>query len=141
MPVAPLAPARTVTTRTVTRTAYRRRLLPLLAAPACATRLPSFVRPWNPDEGCLAVQARLPAQGGQLYDTVVDRKPPLLPRLYEAAFAVCGSGPLTLLRVLAVLAQLLTAVLPASLARRRWGDGAGRTAGVLYLLVSVGLNP
>ncbi|MEV6834758.1 glycosyltransferase family 39 protein [Streptomyces sp. NPDC051133] len=142
MLAAPLAPARTVVTRTVTRTAYWARLLPLLALLACATRIPSFARPlWNPDEGYLAVQARLLAQGGQLYETVVDRKPPLLPWLYEAAFAVCGSGSLTPLRVLAVLAQLLTAALLASLARRRWGDAAGRTAGVLYLLVSVGLNP
>ncbi|MFI0229924.1 ArnT family glycosyltransferase [Streptomyces sp. NPDC017086] len=134
----PLAPARTA----VTRTAYWTRLVPLLAVLACVTRLPSFVRPlWNPDEGYLAVQAGLLAQGGQLYDTVVDRKPPLLPWLYQAAFALCGSGSLTPLRVLAVLAQLLTAVLLASLARRRWGDRAGRTAGVLYLLVSVGLNP
>ncbi|MFJ9815513.1 glycosyltransferase family 39 protein [Streptomyces sp. NPDC101151] len=138
MLAAPLAPARTV----VTRTAYWTRLLPALAALACATRVPSFVRPlWNPDEGYLAVQARLLAHGGQLYETVVDRKPPLVPWLYEAAFAVCGSGSLTPVRVLAVLAQLLTAALLASLARRRWGDTAGRTAGVLYLLVSVGLNP
>lgn len=138
MLAAPLAPARTE----VTRTAYWTRLGPLLAALACATRIPSFARPlWNPDEGYLAVQARLLAQGGQLYETVVDRKPPLLPWLYEAAFALCGSGSLTPLRVLAVLAQLLTAALLASLARRRWGDRAGRTAGVLYLLVSVGLNP
>ncbi|MFF9580638.1 ArnT family glycosyltransferase [Streptomyces achromogenes] len=135
---APLAPTRTETTRT----AYWTRLLPLLAALACVTRIPSFVRPlWNPDEGYLAVEARLLAQGGQLYDTVVDRKPPLLPWLYEAAFALCGSGSLTPLRILAVLAQLLTAVTLASLARRHWGDRAGRTAGVLYLLVSVGLNP
>ncbi|MFI5975205.1 ArnT family glycosyltransferase [Streptomyces sp. NPDC051452] len=134
----PLAPARSVTNRT----AYWGRLSPALAALACLTRVPSFVRPlWNPDEGYLAVQAGLLAQGGHLYDTVVDRKPPLLPWLYEAAFAVCGAGSLTPLRVLAVLAQLLTAVLLASLARRRWGDGAGWTAGVLYLLVSVGLNP
>ncbi|MFF7971051.1 glycosyltransferase family 39 protein [Streptomyces sp. NPDC007905] len=134
----PLAPARTV----VTRTAYWARLLPALAALACVTRAPSFARPlWNPDEGYLAVQARLLAQGGHLYETVVDRKPPLVPWLYEAAFAVCGSGSLTPVRVLAVLAQTLTAVLLASLARRRWGDTAGRTAGVLYLLVSVGLNP
>ncbi|UXY38392.1 ArnT family glycosyltransferase [Streptomyces albidocamelliae] len=138
MPAAALAPARTAPART----AYWTRLLPLLAVLACVTRVPSFVRPlWNPDEGYLAVQARLLTQGGHLYDTVVDRKPPLLPWLYEAAFALCGSGSLTPLRVLAVLAQLLTAVLLASIARRRWGDGAGRTAGVLYLLVSVGLNP
>ncbi|WP_128431036.1 ArnT family glycosyltransferase [Streptomyces cyaneus] len=121
---------------------YWRRLLPTLALLACVTRVPSFTRPlWNPDEGYLAVQARLLAQGGELYDTVVDRKPPLLPWLYQAAFAVAGSGSLTPVRVLAVGAQLLTAVLLASLARRRWGDTAGGTAGVLYLLVSVGLNP
>ena len=138
MLAAALAPARTV----VTRTAYWTRLLPALAALACVTRAPSFVRPqWNPDEGYLAVQARLLAHGGHLYETVVDRKPPLVPWLYEAAFAVCGSGSLTPVRVLAVLAQTLTAVLLASLARRRWGDTAGRTTGVLYLLISVGLNP
>ncbi|SOD81722.1 glycosyltransferase family 39 protein [Streptomyces sp. Ag109_G2-15] len=138
MLAAPLVPARTV----VTRTAYWTRLLPALAALACVTRAPSFARPlWNPDEGYLAVQARLLAHGGHLYETVVDRKPPLVPWLYEAAFAVCGSGSLTPVRVLAVLAQTLTAVLLASLARRRWGDTAGRTTGVLYLLISVGLNP
>jgi 4-amino-4-deoxy-L-arabinose transferase-like glycosyltransferase len=121
---------------------YWRRLLPLLAVLVCLTRAPSFVRPlWNPDEGYLAVQARILAGGGELYETVVDRKPPLVPWLYEGAFAVCGSGSLTSVRVLAAVAQLATAVLLASLARRRWGDGAGRTAGVLYLLASVGLNP
>jgi 4-amino-4-deoxy-L-arabinose transferase-like glycosyltransferase len=138
MLAAPLAPPRS----TAVRTAYWTRLLPLLAVLACVTRLPSFARPlWNPDEGYLAVQARLLARGGQLYETVVDRKPPLVPWLYEGAFAVFGSGSLAPVRVLAVLAQLGTALLLASLARRRWGDTAGRTAGVLYLLVSVGLNP
>lgn len=122
--------------------AYWRRLLPLLAALAFLTRVPSFTRPlWNPDEGYLAVQAGLLAHGGTLYETVVDRKPPLVPWLYEAAFAVFGSGSLTPLRICAVAAHLATAVLLASVARRRWGDTAGRTAGVLYLLVSVGLNP
>ncbi|MFE9609982.1 ArnT family glycosyltransferase [Streptomyces sp. NPDC006012] len=138
MLAAPLAPPRSV----VVRTAYWARLLPLLAVLACVTRLPSFARPlWNPDEGYLAVQARMLAGGGRLYETVVDRKPPLVPWLYEGAFAVFGSGSLTSVRVLAVLAHLCTALLLASLARRRWGDTAGRTAGVLYLLVSVGLNP
>ncbi|MFD4523293.1 ArnT family glycosyltransferase [Streptomyces sp. NPDC058470] len=122
--------------------AYWRRLLPFLALLACVTRAPSFIRPlWNPDEGYLAVQARILANGGELYSTVVDRKPPLVPWLYEAAFAASGSGSLTSVRVLAVVAQLSTAVLLASLAKRRWGDRAGRTAGVLYLLVSIGLNP
>ncbi|MEU2779350.1 glycosyltransferase family 39 protein [Streptomyces sp. NPDC007162] len=138
MLAAPLALPRSV----VVRKGYWTRLLPPLAVLACVTRAPSFVRPlWNPDEGYLAVQAGMLARGGQLYQTVVDRKPPLLPWLYEGVFAVFGSGSLAPVRVLAVLAQLATAVLLASLARRRWGDRAGRTAGVLYLLVSVGLNP
>ncbi|WP_428935595.1 glycosyltransferase family 39 protein [Streptomyces sp. ACT015] len=138
MLVAQPAPARSA----VAAPGYWRRLLPLLATLACVTRVPSFVRPlWNPDEGYLAVQARILAHGGALYQTVVDRKPPLVPWLYEGAFALCGSGSLTPVRVLAVLAHLLTAALLASLARRRWGDTAGRTAGTLYLLASVGLNP
>ncbi|MCX4819988.1 glycosyltransferase family 39 protein [Streptomyces sp. NBC_01142] len=121
---------------------YWRRLLPALALLAVVTRLPSFGRRlWNPDEGYLAVQARMLADGGALYSTVVDRKPPLLPWLYEASFAVFGDGSLHSVKVLAVLAQVLTAALLASVARRRWGDRAGRTAGVLYLLVSIGLNP
>ncbi|WP_372345372.1 ArnT family glycosyltransferase [Streptomyces sp. KL116D] len=121
---------------------YWRRLVPLLAVLACVTRVPSFAHPlWNPDEGYLAVQARMLAHGGTLYETVVDRKPPLVPWLYEAAFAVFGSGSLTPLRLAAIAAQLGTAVLLASIARRRWTDAAGRTAGVLYLLASVGLNP
>ncbi|MEU1145916.1 glycosyltransferase family 39 protein [Streptomyces sp. NPDC005863] len=124
------------------RAAYWARLLPLLAALACATRLPSFRWPlWSPDEGYLAVQARMLADGGELYETVVDRKPPLVPWLYAGAFALFGDDSLLPLKLLALAAQLLTAVLLVSLARRRWGDGAGRTAGVLYLLISVGLNP
>ncbi|MFJ3232069.1 ArnT family glycosyltransferase [Streptomyces sp. NPDC086787] len=137
MPAVALAPR-----TTAERKAYWARLLPALAVLAALTRAPSFARPlWNPDEGYLAVQARILAQGGQLYETVVDRKPPFVPWLYQAAFALGGSGSLTTVRILAVLAQLLTAVLLASLARRRWGDTAGRTAGLLHLLISVGLNP
>ncbi|MFF4354001.1 ArnT family glycosyltransferase [Streptomyces sp. NPDC001530] len=133
---------RSVVESRVSRRGYWRRLLPVLALLVCVTRAPSFLRPlWNPDEGYLAVQARMLANGGALYETVVDRKPPLVPWLYEAAFAVCGSGSLTSVRVLAALAQLSTAVLLASLARRRWGGTAGWTAGVLYLLASIGLNP
>ncbi|MYW64080.1 glycosyltransferase [Streptomyces sp. SID8379] len=124
------------------RRGYWRRLVPLLALLACVTRAPSFAQPlWNPDEGYLAVQARMLAHGGALYETVVDRKPPLVPWLYEAVFALFGSQSLTPVKVCAVAAQLATAVLLASIARRRWGNPAGRIAGALYLLVSIGLNP
>ncbi|MET9297469.1 glycosyltransferase family 39 protein [Streptomyces sp. NPDC003077] len=124
------------------RPAFWPRLLALAVGLASFTRLPSFTQPfWNPDEGFLATQARMLAAGGTLYETVVDRKPPLLPWLYEAAFALFGDRSLWPLRVAAILAQVVTAVLLAAVARRRWGDRAGRAAPVLYLLVSIGLNP
>nr|WP_280700901.1 glycosyltransferase family 39 protein [Kitasatospora sp. GP82] len=117
-------------------------MVPVLALLAVVTHIPSFLRPvWSPDEGYLATQARMLADGGVLYDTVVDRKPPLLPWLYEACFAVFGSLSLWPLRTLAIVAHLITAVLLASLARGRWGNRAGATAGALYLLVSIGLSP
>ncbi|WP_329036698.1 glycosyltransferase family 39 protein [Streptomyces sp. NBC_01725] len=121
---------------------YWRRLLPLLAALALVIRLPSFLHPfWSPDEGYLAVQARILAHGGELYETVVDRKPPLLPWLYEAMYTVLGDGSQHAMKLLAIAAQFTTAALLAAFARRRWGDRSGVTAGVLFLLVSVGFIP
>ncbi|WP_245984807.1 ArnT family glycosyltransferase [Streptomyces tateyamensis] len=124
------------------RTGYWTRLVPLLAVLAVATHVPSFMRPvWSPDEGYLATQARMLADGGVLYDTVVDRKPPLLPWLYEACFSIFGSLSLWPLRTLAIVAHLVTAVLLASIARGRWGNRAGGAAGALYLMLSIGLSP
>ncbi|GAA2742765.1 ArnT family glycosyltransferase [Kitasatospora cinereorecta] len=124
------------------RTGYWTRLVPALALLAVATHIPSFLRPvWSPDEGYLATQARMLADGGVLYDTVVDRKPPLLPWLYEACFAIFGSVSLWPLRTLAIVAHLVTAVLLASIARGRWGNRAGAYAGALFLLLSIGLSP
>ncbi|MFD4116876.1 glycosyltransferase family 39 protein [Streptomyces niveus] len=121
---------------------FWRRLLPFLAAVALAIRLPSFLHPfWSPDEGYLAVQARILANGGELYETVVDRKPPLLPWLYEAAFTLFGDGSAQAMKLLAIAAQFTTAALLAAVARRRWGDRSGVTAGVLFLLISVGFIP
>lgn len=144
-----LSPARRGPTRAQTarpaRTAaygYWRRLLPLLAALALAVRLPSFLHPfWSPDEGYLAVQARILAHGGELYETVVDRKPPLLPWLYEATYTVFGDGSQHAMKLLAIAAQFTTAALLAAFARRRWGDRSGVTAGVLFPLISVGFIP
>ncbi|MDX6355687.1 MAG: hypothetical protein QOF98_2590, partial [Streptomyces sp.] len=124
------------------RLTYWLRLAPVLAALAVAVRVPSFLRPvWNPDEGFLAAQARLLAHGGVMYGTVVDRKPPLLPWIYQGLFAVFGDTTLWPQRVAATLALLATALLSASLARRRWGDGPGAAAGLAVLLLSVCLAP
>ncbi|GAB2705114.1 ArnT family glycosyltransferase [Kitasatospora kifunensis] len=124
------------------RLGYWTRLVPVLAVVATLTHIPSFMRPvWSPDEGYLATQARMLASGGVFYDTVVDRKPPLLPWLYEACFSVFGSLSLWPLRTLAIVAHVVTAVLLVSIARGRWGNRAGAAAGVLYLLLSIGLSP
>jgi hypothetical protein len=97
MLVEPLASPRSVNEPPVVRLSgpagYWTRLLPALTALACVTRIPSFrPRLWNPCEGCLAVQARPLTSGGALYETVVDRKPPLVPWLYEGTFAVLGAA-------------------------------------------------
>ncbi|NSC24452.1 glycosyltransferase [Streptomyces albus subsp. chlorinus] len=118
------------------------RLVAIVAALTVLTRLPSFVRtPWNPDEGFLATQARQLADGGELYHTVVDRKPPLVPWLYRGAFAAFGDDSLWPVRVVAILAVLAGALLAASVAARRWGERAAWTAGICYVFLSVGLDP
>ena len=143
LPVGPVGTAELAARlREAVRTGYWTRLVPLLAVLATVTHLPSFARPlWNPDEGYLATEARMLAGGGVLYNTVVDRKPPLLPWLYDIAFDIFGSASLWPLRVLAIGAHLVTAVLLAAIARKRWGGRAGAAAGVVYLLVSIGLSP
>ncbi|NGO67058.1 glycosyltransferase family 39 protein [Streptomyces boncukensis] len=124
------------------RRSYWLLLVPVLLAVTVCTRLPSFARPlWNPDEGFLATQARQLADGGTLYHDVVDRKPPLMPWLYQGLFALFGDGSLWPARVAAIGAVLVGGVFAASLARRRWGDRAGWTAGVVYVLLTIGLNP
>lgn len=108
---------------------------------AALTHLPSLVRTeaLNPDEAFLATQAQVLNDGGRLYHDVVDRKPPIVPYLYAAAFRVSGSDDLLSVRILAIGAYVASALLVAAIARRRWGDRAGAAAGVLYLVASGGL--
>ena len=107
------------------------------------THLPSLIRTevFNPDEGFLATQARVINAGGHLYQDVVDRKPPLVPMLYAWAFKLVDSNALWSVRVLALIAHLATALLLASIARRRWGQSAAVAAGVLYVVASAGFVP
>ncbi|WP_307130283.1 ArnT family glycosyltransferase [Streptomyces aurantiacus] len=102
--------------------------------------MPSFSRPyWSPDEGYLGTEAVLLREGGTMYVDVVDRKPPLLPWLYQASFAITDSHGLWLVRVLAVVALALTGVLAARLAARWWGSWAEFPAGVLTVAGSAAL--
>ncbi|MBK5287393.1 MAG: glycosyltransferase family 39 protein [Acidimicrobiia bacterium] len=105
-------------------------------------RLPAFfVDVFNSDETFLATQAQVIRDGGSLYQEATDRKPPLVPYLYAATFAVVGSSALWSIRVAAMLAVALTALLLASEARRRWGDRAAWTAALLFVGASVAFAP
>lgn len=117
------------------------RLVLVVAVVAIVTHLPGFIRTevLNPDEAFLATQARVLNDGGRLYVDVVDRKPPLVPYVYAATQRVTGSDELAWVRVLAVGAHIVTALLLAAIARRRWGDQAALAAALLYLIASVGL--
>jgi hypothetical protein len=108
---------------------------------AAGLHAPTFSdRVFNADEAYLATQAQVLVDGGHLYVDTVDRKPPVVPYLYAAVFSVTGSDALAPVRVLAVLAQALTASLLAVEARRRlrWRHAA-LCAGVGYLLVASAL--
>jgi 4-amino-4-deoxy-L-arabinose transferase-like glycosyltransferase len=107
-----------------------------------ALRLPAFfVDVFNSDETFLATQAEVINDGGRLYHDAADRKPPLVPYLYAATFAITGTTALWSVRVLAMVAVALTALLLAAEARRRYGARAGWIAGVLLVFASVAFAP
>ena len=109
---------------------------------AVGLRLPAFfVDVFNSDETFLATQAQVIRGGGSLYEDATDRKPPLVPYLYAATFAVVGSTALWSVRVVAMLSVALTALLLASEARRRWGERAGWIAALLFVGASVAFAP
>jgi Dolichyl-phosphate-mannose-protein mannosyltransferase len=110
-------------------------LLLVLAAVAFAVHAPSLTnRSFNSDEAYAATQAQVINRGGRLYVDTVDRKPPLVPYVYAATFRVTGTDDLLGLRLLAVVADVITALLLAAEARRRFrADRAGLIAGLLYL--------
>ncbi len=118
------------------------RLFLVLLAITFVLRLPAFFVPvFNSDETFLATQAHVIEQGGQLYEDAADRKPPLVPYIYAATFAFFETSALWSVRVVAMLAVALTALLLAIEARRRYGTRAGWIAGVLFVLAMVAFAP
>src|SRR5919106_3299961 len=127
------------------RTTQRRSTLLLFAALlllTIAVRTPAFVVDvFNSDETFLATQAEVVSDGGNLYEEAADRKPPLVPYLYAATFALVGTTALWSVRVMAMLAIAVTALLLALEARRRYGPRAAWIAGVLMVLASIAFAP
>ncbi|MGZ6885974.1 MAG: ArnT family glycosyltransferase [Acidimicrobiia bacterium] len=119
-----------------------RRLLLVVLLLTVGLRLPAFfVDVFNSDETFLATQAQVIRTGGSLYEDATDRKPPLVPYLYAGTFALVGSTALWSVRVMAMLAVAITALLLASEARRRWGDRAAWLAALLCIGASVAFAP
>ena len=75
---------------------------------AVAFRLPGFVgEVFNTDETFLATQAEVINDGGNLYKEAADRKPPLVPYIYAATFAIFGTTALWSVRLMAMVAIAL----------------------------------
>ena len=107
------------------------------------THLPGLVQDlFNSDEASLATMGMVIDRGGELYHETGDRKPPIVPYLYAAVFAVTGDQSLQPVRLLGVLALAATALLLAFEARRRIGSNrAGLVCGLLFLAGSVAIFP
>jgi 4-amino-4-deoxy-L-arabinose transferase-like glycosyltransferase len=118
------------------------RIFLMLLALTFVLRLPAFFVPvFNSDETFLATQAHVIGDGGQLYEEAIDRKPPIVPYVYAATFSFFETTALWSVRMVAMLAVALTALLLAIEARRRYGKRAGWIAGVLFVLAMVAFAP
>jgi hypothetical protein len=105
-------------------------------------RAPTLVVPiFNSDEAYLAIQAHILRDGGRLYHDVADRKPPLVPYLYAAVFALRGKDDLIAVHLLAVASLFLTALVLAWDLARRAGGAAAAWAGLLFVLASASYLP
>jgi 4-amino-4-deoxy-L-arabinose transferase-like glycosyltransferase len=130
---------------TPSRAADRRelaRLFLVLLALTFVLRMPAFFVPvFNSDETFVATQAHVISEGGELYEDATDRKPPLVPYVFAATFAFFETNALWSVRVVAMFAVALTALLLAVEARRRYGRRAAWIAGVLFVLAMVAFAP
>jgi 4-amino-4-deoxy-L-arabinose transferase-like glycosyltransferase len=138
------APAPVTSAPSVVRTERRElvRIFLVLLALTFVLRMPAFFTPvFNSDETFLATQAHVLSDGGDLYHDAIDRKPPLVPYVYAATFAFFETTALWSVRVVAMLAVAITALLLAIEARRRYGARAGWIAGILFVVAMVSFIP
>ncbi|MHB1487634.1 MAG: ArnT family glycosyltransferase [Acidimicrobiales bacterium] len=97
---------------------------------------------FSADEASTATLAISITRGGHLYQTVADRKPPLVPYLYAGVFWLTDSHDLRPVRVLGDLVLAATAILLAAEANRRYGDArVAKWVAVIFLISSVALLP
>jgi 4-amino-4-deoxy-L-arabinose transferase-like glycosyltransferase len=136
------APTTRAATASPPRPARLGRLFLFLLALTFVLRFPAFVVPvFNSDETFLGTQAHVINHGGSLYQEATDRKPPLVPYLYAATFSFFGTSALWSVRLVAMLAVALTALLLALEARRRYGARYAWVAGTLFVFAMVAFAP
>lgn len=131
------APARTLDSVVGDRARWRQ--VGVFALVVVLTRLPGLLarRSFNTDENTLGVGGRGLADGGSLYLSVIDRKPPL-PFL---AYRIFGTNDLRVMRAVVAVLVLVAALVVAEEARRRWGERAGWISGLVLVLGVSALGP
>jgi 4-amino-4-deoxy-L-arabinose transferase-like glycosyltransferase len=93
------------------------------------TLLPSL---YNADEGYYGIIANDTLDGGTLYRTAVDTKPPGIYYVYIAVFKVAGKNNLLAVHVLAILVVAVTALVVRRISARVGDDWAGAWSGIGY---------
>jgi len=93
------------------------------------TLLPSL---YNSDEGYYGIIANDTLDGGTLYRTAVDTKPPGIYYIYVAVFKVAGKNNLLAVHVLAILVVAATALVLRRIGARMGDDWAGAWSGIGY---------
>ena len=93
------------------------------------TVLPSL---YNSDEGYYGIIANDTLDGGTLYRTAVDTKPPGIYYIYIAVFKVAGKNNLLAVHVLAILVVAATALALRRIGARVGDDWAGAWSGIGY---------
>src|SRR5215510_3395262 len=104
-------------------------------------RLPAVLHPkYIDDEGGYAVVAHELLQGGTLYISALDRKPPLLFWIYTAIFFVVGSYNWTALHLIAVGWILLTMWGLYALGKDLFHRDVGLVAALLYSIYTASVH-
>src|SRR5205809_602341 len=93
------------------------------------TLLPSL---YNSDEGYYGIIANDTLDGGTLYQTAVDTKPPGIYYIYIAVFKVAGKNNLLAVHVITILVVAATALVVRRIGARAGDDWAGAWSGIGY---------
>ncbi|HVZ23007.1 MAG TPA: hypothetical protein VG871_18165, partial [Vicinamibacterales bacterium] len=110
----------------------------LVVVLAFALRAPAMHdRFYSNDEATYSALAAKILAGGTMYVSAVDHKPPGIAWLYSGIYRIVGTYRLRWIRVLLALVVALTGVALGELTATLTADTYARTAGLLYVLLSV----